>query len=607
MSDHIERLRDAIQVVLFFSARPPVTVEDNRERDEAIVAIRELTQSKGLNIPGKASTVWLHQLRKKAFRLASTMLSLQEKAQLACWLKEAQDELWAVVDTRATAVPADEPHAYPSTVPGGKAQINEAEQSETRINLGPAVEKLVTLIRWYISLDGEAFPVELPVKNLMGAVSNPVAGATVTECCRDLLEYNRIPGGLDDAIRDARPWMREAASELHLISHQLAQADKTEYVRFRVLWDEFLSSPLFQWRWDGPSDSTSSRVEVRVKPMEPSLLEELKTAATQDFYARLAKPLVLDTREALSAEISDALRRLGAGDMPRVWTNRTRVPWLRADGAPIPDIQYLWETAMRLGIAAPPFPGEPETWDAAQRALVCLQRAVQTTATADELEQPMSARELLVKYRVKGRKNPCLAPNWPPIGFKGYYCPADDSLGALRDWFTYLVKPDFGVMHWLGAQGQKVEDLLRDTWLLIHYHREKGTITLSNNIETTHADVFEAIAEVTRVRDAIFPKAQSRSRSAGNNGGRLPVPKHADKDNYIQAKLCRNDRIKSHKQLKALLEKENIRSELRGQHLWVHAADWQRWNAEQDRLAFNALDWQATEIEKAMAKKGKKK
>ena len=62
-------------------------------------------------------------------------------------------------------------------------------------------------------------------------------------------------------------------------------------------------------------------------------------------------------------------------------------------------------------------------------------------------------------------------------------------------------------------------------------------------------------------------------------------------EDYMPAKDCRNDRIVTHKQLKSLLEKEKgIRHVSQGQHLFVHAGDWYKWNAEQERRRSERLD-----------------
>jgi hypothetical protein len=79
-----------------------------------------------------------------------------------------------------------------------------------------------------------------------------------------------------------------------------------------------------------------------------------------------------------------------------------------------------------------------------------------------------------------------------------------------------------------------------------------------------------------------------------------------DWDNYLPAKGCRNNRITSAKQLRTLLDKlpndaHGIRWRHRGQHLYVHAGDWCRWNAEQDRLEAEALDRSIPDVERVTA------
>jgi hypothetical protein len=63
-----------------------------------------------------------------------------------------------------------------------------------------------------------------------------------------------------------------------------------------------------------------------------------------------------------------------------------------------------------------------------------------------------------------------------------------------------------------------------------------------------------------------------------------------DLQDYIAAKDCRSNHITTHKQLKALLAKGGIRHKHRGKHLYVHAAEWHRWNADQDTIGSNAMD-----------------
>jgi hypothetical protein len=68
-----------------------------------------------------------------------------------------------------------------------------------------------------------------------------------------------------------------------------------------------------------------------------------------------------------------------------------------------------------------------------------------------------------------------------------------------------------------------------------------------------------------------------------------------DDSSFIPAMNCRNGHIRTHKQLRALLKKlpdskDGIRRTHRGQHLYIHAADWERYWAKQDELKTRALD-----------------
>src|SRR5262245_16206428 len=81
---------------------------------------------------------------------------------------------------------------------------------------------------------------------------------------------------------------------------------------------------------------------------------------------------------------------------------------------------------------------------------------------------------------------------------------------------------------------------------------------------------------------------------------------------YVRARVCRNDRVTTHKMLKSLLNRlpnneGGIRRYYRGQHLYVHAEDWLRWHGEQDRQASEALDRSAETIAKIRAAKEAKK
>jgi hypothetical protein len=94
-----------------------------------------------------------------------------------------------------------------------------------------------------------------------------------------------------------------------------------------------------------------------------------------------------------------------------------------------------------------------------------------------------------------------------------------------------------------------------------------------------------------------------------------PEPKPGSKgipDNdlaaYMPAKDCRSARIKTHKQLKALLAQEPaIRRKYHGQHLYIHAGDWHRWNAEKDKQTWEAMDGTKADMERTKAEIRKEK
>lgn len=79
---------------------------------------------------------------------------------------------------------------------------------------------------------------------------------------------------------------------------------------------------------------------------------------------------------------------------------------------------------------------------------------------------------------------------------------------------------------------------------------------------------------------------------------RSPQTPALDETAFVPAKDCRNDRITTHKQLKALLDKvpnseQGVRRRHKGQKLYVHAGDWNRYfdrrnkdtDADLDRVA----------------------
>jgi hypothetical protein len=104
----------------------------------------------------------------------------------------------------------------------------------------------------------------------------------------------------------------------------------------------------------------------------------------------------------------------------------------------------------------------------------------------------------------------------------------------------------------------------------------------------------ETLAELKRAGlSADFPSIGGAVSDSKRKAGYDPTA-------FVAAKHCRSDRILTHRQLKALLDTlpnddHGIRRELRGRHLYIHAADWLRWNAEQERQETEATDPSAIE------------
>jgi len=63
-----------------------------------------------------------------------------------------------------------------------------------------------------------------------------------------------------------------------------------------------------------------------------------------------------------------------------------------------------------------------------------------------------------------------------------------------------------------------------------------------------------------------------------------------DDENYIPAKRCRWCDISTNKKLRTVIKRENIRIRHHGQHLLVHAADWERYVAKREQAAQDAMD-----------------
>jgi hypothetical protein len=109
-------------------------------------------------------------------------------------------------------------------------------------------------------------------------------------------------------------------------------------------------------------------------------------------------------------------------------------------------------------------------------------------------------------------------------------------------------------------------------------------------------------ARLVSLRDAAAVMA-----AAGEAPASASAPAPVDLSAYMPAKNCRHGRVTTHKQLKALLEQvpdseRGIRRLHRGQHLFVHAGDWSRWVADQERQEGDALDRAVPKVEEAIAR-----
>jgi hypothetical protein len=110
------------------------------------------------------------------------------------------------------------------------------------------------------------------------------------------------------------------------------------------------------------------------------------------------------------------------------------------------------------------------------------------------------------------------------------------------------------------------------------------------------------------VRRELGKLVEAAERELDDGDGDAAHTGERDLSAFIPAKLCRNGHIQTPKQLTALLGKApEIRREHRGQRLYVHAGDWSRWNAEQERQEAEALDRSIPEVQRAMTKERAKK
>jgi len=126
--------------------------------------------------------------------------------------------------------------------------------------------------------------------------------------------------------------------------------------------------------------------------------------------------------------------------------------------------------------------------------------------------------------------------------------------------------------------------------------------TLDYRIAVPFAVVSSSVRELTEehlpeLRRMVRIAAKFLKKSAKKGKSKAVLRKAqvtpSDPSAFIPAKDCRNNRIRTHKQLIALLDKshnnnQGMRREHRGQHLWIHGGDWHRWNAEQDALEESA-------------------
>jgi hypothetical protein len=133
-----------------------------------------------------------------------------------------------------------------------------------------------------------------------------------------------------------------------------------------------------------------------------------------------------------------------------------------------------------------------------------------------------------------------------------------------------------------------------------------GTQTIEGELNALAVGVGVVVAIYNARSQSAQPLCALRERLLRRKG------EEADWSAFRPAIECRNNRVQTHKQLKKLLEslpdtEQVIHRRPRGQHLYVHAGDWLRWNAEQETVEAKSLDRAAADVEQAMKDAHEKK
>jgi hypothetical protein len=157
----------------------------------------------------------------------------------------------------------------------------------------------------------------------------------------------------------------------------------------------------------------------------------------------------------------------------------------------------------------------------------------------------------------------------------------EDLIGVKREillGFARRIQREDGLRGWTGPiaalYGQSIPDLRWVKGKLFELDRTGDTWKIWQLLITEHREVLDAaIQELPGLR-AILNAAATQHPECDPKG-------------FIPAKRCRNDRIKTHRQLTALLRKvpdsdQGIRRKPKGNHLLVYSPDWEQWNEMQD-------------------------
>jgi hypothetical protein len=117
-------------------------------------------------------------------------------------------------------------------------------------------------------------------------------------------------------------------------------------------------------------------------------------------------------------------------------------------------------------------------------------------------------------YRPHPERNPRLGLNWPPPGWKTAYCPVNDSLDAIDQWFDYASGPR-GVLTASEIAGIKDgSDYVHDAWLLIEHLRAIGRTSVRYTERCGPFSAHEAKVELNRLRE----EWASDARRTGTSG-----------------------------------------------------------------------------------------